>query len=118
MHALADGSELTMQELAQKLQVAPPTVTGMIRGLVEQGFVSRVNDAHDWRVVRVCITGDGRDALDQHRHDVLQRVGSWVDELKPEERASLIAAIPALKHLSSILEAQRTGKVGDHARNP
>lgn len=117
MHALAEGEAMTMQELAQKLQVAPPTVTGMVRGLVEQGFVSRVNDEHDWRVVRVCISDEGRKAIADHRHEVLARVSGWLAELDLQDLQHLKSAIPALRHLSQILDDKQAEREVPNARN-
>lgn len=117
MHALADGEAMTMQELAQKLQVAPPTVTGMVRGLVEQGFVSRINDEHDWRVVRVCISDTGRKAIADHRHEVLERVSGWLSELDQKDIDHLSKAVPALRHLSQLLDAKQAEPQVPNARN-
>jgi MarR family transcriptional regulator, organic hydroperoxide resistance regulator len=38
----------TMQELADQLDVAPPTVTAMVKRLLSQGFVERLRDEQDW----------------------------------------------------------------------
>jgi len=117
MHVLAEASELTMNDLAVRLQVAPPTVTGLVCGLVEQGYVTRSNDEHDWRVVRVAISESGRQALAQHRHDVLNRVSSWLAELDDDEIDQLNQAIPALRHLSQVLADQHAEKGDARARN-
>src|ERR1700680_3075984 len=50
----------TMQELADLLDVAPPTATVMIKRLHTQGFVERLRDEQDWRVVRVVPTERGK----------------------------------------------------------
>jgi DNA-binding MarR family transcriptional regulator len=117
MHVLADGSELTMNDLANRLQVAPPTVTGLVRNLVEQGYVTRTNDESDWRIVRVGITESGREALSQHRQGVLDRMSGWLSELEPAEIQDLNSAIPALRHLGRILEAQQSQTGETRARN-
>jgi DNA-binding MarR family transcriptional regulator len=117
MHVLADGSELTMNDLANRLQVAPPTVTGLVRNLVEQGYVTRTNDESDWRIVRVAITDSGREALSQHRQGVLDRMSGWLSELEPAEIEDLNSAMPALRRLSRILEAQQLQTGEPRARN-
>ena len=117
LHVLADGAELTMNDLATKLQVSPPTVTGLIRGLVEQGYVTRSNDENDWRVVRVVISEEGRKALSNHRQEVLNRVSGWLSELESEDMDLLSAAIPALRRLSKVLEGHQTVTGADRARD-
>jgi DNA-binding MarR family transcriptional regulator len=52
-----------MQELADQLDVAPPTVTAMVKRLLTQGFVERIRDEQDWRVVQVLPTERGQRAV-------------------------------------------------------
>ena len=92
----------TMQELADQLEVAPPTATAMIKRLLSQGFVERVRDEQDWRVVRVSPTERGLRAVslyDQFRHANLQR---RLAHLRQEELARLRAALPVLRHMIEV----------------
>ena len=50
--------------LASKLAVTKPTLTSLIDGLVERGFVARKATAGDRRAVRIVITPAGRAAAD------------------------------------------------------
>src|SRR5439155_7848578 len=63
MRILITHQRCMMQELADQLDVAPPTVTAMIRRLLAQGFVERVRDEQDWRVVWVLPTERGQRAV-------------------------------------------------------
>ncbi|MET0143317.1 MAG: MarR family transcriptional regulator [Ilumatobacteraceae bacterium] len=49
--------------LASRLTVSKPTLTALIDGLAERGFVEREGADGDRRVVRLCITAAGRHAL-------------------------------------------------------
>jgi len=49
----------TMRELAGALDVAAPTMTAMVKRLLTQGFVERVRDEQDWRMVWVLPTERG-----------------------------------------------------------
>jgi MarR family transcriptional regulator, organic hydroperoxide resistance regulator len=92
----------TMQELADQLDVAPPTVTAMIKRLLAQGLVERVRDEQDWRVVWVLPTERGQRAValyDQFRRANLQR---RLSQLNQEELDHLRAAIPVLRHLIEV----------------
>jgi MarR family transcriptional regulator, organic hydroperoxide resistance regulator len=92
----------TMQELAEQLDVAPPTVTAMIKRLLAQGLVERVRDEQDWRVVWVLPTERGQRAValyDQFRRANLQR---RLSQLNQEELDHLRAAIPVLRHLIEV----------------
>lgn len=90
---------LAMQELAASLDVAPPTVTGLVKRLLEQGYVQRVRDESDWRTVRVELTEEGRKALIRHHHERVAALRARIDQLDEDERTKLNAAIPVLARL-------------------
>ena len=58
---LSAGDERATQ-LAARLAVTKPTLTALIDGLVERGFVVRETTDGDRRAVRLSITDAGRDA--------------------------------------------------------
>src|SRR5438067_716050 len=92
----------TMQELADELGVAAPTVTAMVKRLLTQGFVERLRDEQDWRVVWVLPTERGQRAVtlyDQFRRANLQR---RLAHLNQQELAHLRAAIPVLRHIIEV----------------
>ena len=73
---LSSGHERAT-ELASKLAVTKPTLTSLIDGLVERGYVAREATAGDRRAVRIVITPAGRaaaDAAGQALRDVLDDV--------------------------------------------
>jgi DNA-binding MarR family transcriptional regulator len=49
--------------LAERLAVAKPTLTAIADGLVAAGYARRDAEAGDRRVVRLCLTAAGHDAL-------------------------------------------------------
>src|SRR5436305_15067274 len=56
---LLTNQRCTMRELACELDVAAPTMTAMVKRLLTQGFVERVRDEQDWRMVWVLPTERG-----------------------------------------------------------
>jgi len=102
LRLLITHQRCTMQELADQLDVAPPTVTAMIKRLLTQGFVERLRDEQDWRVVRVLPTERGQRAVslyDEYRRANLQR---RLAHLNQEELAHLRAALPILRHIIEV----------------
>ncbi|HEY6407861.1 MAG TPA: MarR family transcriptional regulator [Ktedonobacteraceae bacterium] len=102
LRILTSHQRCTMQELADQLDVAPPTATAMIKRLVTQGFVARLRDEQDWRVVWVSPTERGQRAVtlyDQFRRANLQRL---LAHLNQEELALLRAALPVLRHMIKV----------------
>lgn len=102
LRILVKRQRCAMQELAELMDVAPPTVTAMIKRLLVQGFVERVRDEQDWRVVWVSATERGRRAValyDQVRQTNLQRRLAHLDA---DELTQLRAALPVLRHIIEV----------------
>jgi DNA-binding MarR family transcriptional regulator len=63
--------------LAERLAVAKPTLTAIADGLVTAGYARRDAEAGDRRVVRLCLTAAGHEALD--RADAAY--GRWLNQV-------------------------------------
>jgi DNA-binding MarR family transcriptional regulator len=74
---LADAGEERSARLAERLAVAKPTLTASVDGLVAAGFVERKQLPGDRRVVRLCLTPAGRDAMT--RADAAY--AAWLDDV-------------------------------------
>jgi DNA-binding MarR family transcriptional regulator len=66
--------------LAERLAVAKPTLTAIADGLVAAGYARRDTEAGDRRVVRLCLTAAGHEALG--RADAAY--GRWLDQVLAE----------------------------------
>jgi DNA-binding MarR family transcriptional regulator len=76
----------TITELAAAEQVRLPTMSGIVRGLEDDGLVRRATDAHDRRVVRVHATARGRNLLLRAR---ARRVDNLEERLRTLSRDEL-----------------------------
>jgi DNA-binding MarR family transcriptional regulator len=77
--------------LADRLAVAKPTITAVVDGLVERGYVSREAVAGDRRSIRVAVTPNGAAALlgaQDEMSDALERIFAHA-----REREAVIAAL-------------------------
>ncbi|HEU0000947.1 MAG TPA: MarR family transcriptional regulator [Ktedonobacteraceae bacterium] len=102
LRILSAHERCTMQDLADALDVAPPTATSMIKRLLAQGFVARLRDEQDWRVVWVSPTERGKRAValyDAYRRANLQR---RLSHLSHDELARLHAALPVLRQIIEV----------------
>lgn len=102
LSVLVEHKRCTMQELAEYMAVAPSTATAMVKRLYAQGYVERARDEVNWRTVWVSATEAGRDAVDLYRQASLASLQCRLQHLCAEERASILAALPALYHLVGI----------------
>ncbi len=61
---LAREEEMPSQaELARRLEISPPAVTGLLTRLEKDGYITRTEDARDSRNHKVLITPKGREIL-------------------------------------------------------
>ncbi len=51
--------------LAEQMRVAPSTISGLTDRLVREDLIYRRDDPNDRRVVRICLTDEGRNTVDQ-----------------------------------------------------
>jgi DNA-binding MarR family transcriptional regulator len=90
---------ITLGELAATEQVQPPSMTRIVGRLEDCGYVTRVVDAADRRVVRAVITDEGRALLERSRTRKDALLAQRVAELTDAERKLLRRALPLLERL-------------------
>jgi len=87
LSVLVFGGPTTLGELATAEQVRPPTMTGIVRGLEQEGLARRAPDRRDARVVRVHATAKGKRALQQARRRRIDALAARLSGLGEEEIA-------------------------------
>jgi DNA-binding MarR family transcriptional regulator len=87
--------------LAVQEGVTQPAMTQLIGRLQDAGLVRREADPADGRVVQVSLTDQGRDLLARRRAVRAERLATILDQISPEHRAALGAALPAIDALAS-----------------
>ena len=94
-------------KLAERLAVAKPTLTATADGLVAAGYARRDAEPGDRRVVRLCLTDSGRDAVD--RADAAY--GRWLDQVLAEtgEPDQVLHALDALNEAMDEARRARHG---------
>jgi DNA-binding MarR family transcriptional regulator len=61
LSSLANEQDLPTGTLAQRLALDASVVTGIVKRLEQHGLVERVHDRTDYRLVRLHLTGEGRE---------------------------------------------------------
>src|SRR6478736_8672780 len=75
--ALVDEGGERASHLAELLAVAKPTVTAVVDGLVDRGYLKHTADSDDRRATRITLTSAGRRAL----YDAEPAMGTRLQEL-------------------------------------
>lgn len=91
---------ITLGDLASAEQVAPPTVTKVVKELESMGLVERRPDPTDGRVVRVATTKAGRAKIIENRSRKDQWLTQQLATLSADERRELVRALPVLEKLA------------------
>jgi DNA-binding MarR family transcriptional regulator len=87
--------------------VTQPSMTVLINGLERSGLVERQSDPTDKRVALVVLSAQGEEFMRAQRRVGAEAFEQLLKELKPDELATLVAAIPALTHLRELDEVQQ-----------
>ncbi|WP_028583617.1 MarR family winged helix-turn-helix transcriptional regulator [Desulfogranum mediterraneum] len=76
--------EVTLKELAAKLEVSPPSVSVMVDKLVERGLLTRERSAQDRRKVVIRVSPDELANFDEMEEKVLQVFVQLLEDLGPD----------------------------------
>ena len=72
--ALVDEGGERATQLADRLAVAKPTITAVVDGLVDRGFLKRTADCDDRRATKITLTAAGKRALSDAEHAMHARL--------------------------------------------
>ena len=95
-------------DLAQRCAMTAPAITEQVDSLTRDGFVRRLEDPHDRRVVLVELTGRGRKELDRYRDHMKLRVARVLASLPAEKRARLRAALSDVQDALEAMTKEQT----------
>ncbi|HJR25409.1 MAG TPA: MarR family transcriptional regulator [Acidimicrobiales bacterium] len=90
---------LTLGELAELEQVAPPTISKVVAKLEADGLLDRQVDPTDKRVSLVQATKAGAHLHDESKRRRTTWLAGRIRELSPEEQARLAGALDVLDRL-------------------
>ncbi len=97
--ALSAAGPLRPGDLAVREGVAAPTMTRIVAGLEESGYVRRAPDPQDGRAVLVDLTDAGAALLVGERSTRSAELRKRVDALPEADRTALVEALAALEQL-------------------
>jgi DNA-binding MarR family transcriptional regulator len=91
---------LRLSQLATLESVGAPAATRVVASLEDLGLVERHDDAADRRASLVALTAQGRDTLDELRHERTAGLSANLAQLTARERTLIEAALPVLERLA------------------
>lgn len=93
---LGGESGISPTELSHHQRVSKNTISALLRGLEEQGYIERRIDPEDKRAFRISLTDTGREVVQRHAKVHLAEMNRIADGLTPEERAQLLSLLRKL----------------------
>lgn len=106
-----DGRMIT--DIAQALDISPPSVTMMVKRLEKKGFVVKARCEKDGRRIYVRLTELGRRADISHRYFHRQMVRTVGRSIPEEEKAALLHGLTALNEFFQKRALELTTKPTD-----
>jgi DNA-binding MarR family transcriptional regulator len=93
----ADAHGALNAQLARELQVAAPSMTAMIDGLVERGLVDRSIDPNNRRQVLILLTDTGAVRLAEMEEMMHARIQQVIELLNQEQRQRALDGVTLLQ---------------------
>lgn len=104
---LFSEGRLTMKELAERLQITPPSVTILARRLVQIGLVQRTTHPQDHRVTLLSLTDEGRELYESLAESQIKRLALLLSALNAEEQEQFLGLLE--RAVRSFATAPRAG---------
>ncbi|MDL2220569.1 MarR family transcriptional regulator [Eubacteriales bacterium OttesenSCG-928-N14] len=93
MHILFDNPNITMGDLAKRINVAKANLTPLVDDLIEHGYAKRTTGTTDRRTICVSITQKGEDYMQRLHDHVARQLDNMLDGLNEEEKQELLEAL-------------------------
>lgn len=98
MRLLSHGEVLSMKDIAEQLQLTPPSVTALSRRLTQTGLVHRTAHAEDSRVVLLSLTDAGRIFHEQLTQEHTDRMARLLQGLSEQEQQQFLDLLDRAVH--------------------
>lgn len=99
LHVIAEKEALKMSELSKLCHVTKGSLTITLNRLVEEGYVERVAEPGDRRIVLVRLTPAGKQFLQNLRQRILSKVSAAFADMPEGKKAKLLTLLAELNEI-------------------
>jgi DNA-binding MarR family transcriptional regulator len=110
LSVLQAGGPMRLGELAESSQVAQPTMTKLVAGLVERDWIKRIADTDDARAWQLAISAKGLIALNEWRSRLATALLPAFADLNDDEARTLRRAIELVRPRVAQRPAERVSQ--------
>lgn len=93
LEAIDKSNSKMMSAVARRLMVTQGTLTVSTGKLVKKGYVERIRDEKDKRVVRLSLTDKAKDVLKVHNRFHDEMIDKLLDELEVDKQPELVQSL-------------------------
>ena len=94
--AMVEPETLSIGQISARMGIAKPNITPLVDALIARGFVRRVRNGSDRRVVHVELLPEGRSCLGEIRAAIAGQIARWPSALSRGEMEQLDDSLSAL----------------------
>jgi DNA-binding MarR family transcriptional regulator len=96
LSALSETDSMTMGEISQMMLISKQQTTQVTDRMEEAGYISRIPDEQDRRIVKVMITPEGKESLNQCKEMIREKTIERLEKLPDEDVEELDRALDVL----------------------
>lgn len=93
---VAETPHCTMRQIAAHFGITPPSATSLVAALAKEGWVERIPDERDRRVIRIRVTAAGRNILKNEFRDITERMKVVFGHLPDRDQLELTRILEKL----------------------
>lgn len=107
LHFVCFNDECKTSEIAECLVVSRPDATRIVNNLVNKGFIKRVFDKKDRRVIRLKITNDGKKAFEGIKKELVKNFSEILKKMENEDAEALMKGMKALCNVLKEIDKEK-----------
>lgn len=90
---------MTVTEISERFDIAKPNITPLIDRMIDAGYVKRVRNSTDRRVVHVIILEKGREKVRDMIESLKGTIQGWSDTMTEEDIGRVTDAIEVIRSI-------------------
>ena len=98
LHFVKHNDNCKTSEIASFLSVSPSDATRIVETLVKKGFVGRINDVKDRRVIRLVIKEDGKKVIQNIKQELALFFSKILEKINEVDAKALLIGMKALSN--------------------
>ncbi len=104
LHFVKHNDNCKTSDIANFLSVSPPDATRIVETLVKKGFVERINDENDRRIMRIRITDNGKKVFENIKKELFLSFSKILEKINDQDAEALLRGMKALSNVLKELD--------------